>query len=40
MSCIGVIASYVILYDIIALDIVTRYNGLGIALVALSFAIN
>jgi hypothetical protein len=30
--CIRIIISYVILYDMIALDIVTRYNGLELAL--------
>jgi hypothetical protein len=30
--CIEIVVSYIILYDMTALNIVTRYNGLGIAL--------
>jgi hypothetical protein len=30
--CIEIVVSYIIVYDMISLDIVTRYNRLGIAL--------
>jgi hypothetical protein len=32
ISCIEIVVSYVILYNMIALDIMTRYNKLGLAL--------
>jgi hypothetical protein len=31
ISYIEIVVSYIILYDIAALDIVTRYNGFGLA---------